>query len=89
MLSPSSPKRVVLLTRVGCHLCDEARVVVSRVAGELGESFLECDIDQDPAATRQFGEQVPVLFVDGVQIDFWRISESRLRAALGVVCPDG
>ena len=29
-----------------------------------------------------YGEQIPVTFVDGVQHDFWRVDESRLRAAL-------
>jgi Glutaredoxin-like domain (DUF836) len=78
----------VLLTRVGCHLCDDARVVVARVVDELGEQLLERDVDAEdaedaePGLAQQFGDQLPVLFVDGVQIDFWRVSESRLRAAL-------
>jgi hypothetical protein len=77
-----APARVELLTRVGCHLCDDARTVVSQVVDELGERLLERDADADPELARRFGEQLPVLFVDGVQIDFWRVSESRLRAAL-------
>jgi glutaredoxin len=75
-------ERVELFTRTGCHLCDEARIVVTRVVDELGEQLIEHDIDADPEKARRFGEQVPVVFVDGVQIDFWRVSESRLRAAL-------
>jgi hypothetical protein len=81
--SPTAP-RVELLGRVGCHLCDDARAVVVGVLDELGEQLLERDVDTDPELARRFGDQVPVLFVDGVQIDFWRVSESRLRAALAV-----
>ena len=50
---------------------------------DLGESFDEVDIDADPDLADRFGEEVPVTFVDGRQHDFWRVDETRLRAALG------
>ena len=74
--------RVVLLSRPGCHLCDDARVVVARVTADLGERYAERDITSDPAAFAAYAEAIPVVLVDGVQIDFWRVSEPRLRAAL-------
>ncbi len=76
------PARVLLLSRPGCHLCDDAREVVARVTAELGERFVERDIAADPALLAEHGESIPVVFVDGVQVDFWRVSEPRLRAAL-------
>jgi hypothetical protein len=57
-------------------------VVVERVVADLGESYLERDITLDPELLREHGESIPVVFVDGVQVDFWRVSEARLRAAL-------
>ncbi len=75
--------RVTLYTRPGCHLCDDARLVVARVCDELGESFDEVDITADDGLEDRFGEEVPVTFVDGRQHDFWRVDETRLRAALG------
>jgi glutaredoxin len=77
-----SQPRVTLYGRAGCHLCDEARVVVATVCAELGESFLEVDIDTDPALQERFTEEVPVTFVDSRQHDFWRVDPDRLRAAL-------
>jgi hypothetical protein len=74
--------RVVLLSRPGCHLCAEARAVIARVTAELGEGFEERDIDASPADLSQYSDMIPVTFVDGVQHDFWRVSEDRLRAAL-------
>jgi glutaredoxin len=74
--------RVTLYSRPGCHLCDDAREVVARVTAELGERFAERDITQDPALLAEHGESIPVVIVDGVQVDFWRVSEPRLRAAL-------
>ena len=74
--------RVTLYTRPGCHLCEDARVVVARVCQELGESFTEVDISIDPDLQDRYGEEIPVTLVDGRQHDFWRVDETRLRAAL-------
>lgn len=74
--------RVVLLSKPDCHLCDDARAVVERVTTDLRERYTERDITQDPADLRAYGESIPVVMVDGVQVDFWRVSEARLRAAL-------
>jgi len=78
----STEPRVTLYSRPGCHLCDDARVVIERVCVELGESYVEVSIDDDPALQDRFGEEIPVTFVDGRQHDFWRVDEQRLRTAL-------
>ena len=79
---PTGSPRVLLLGRPGCHLCDEARAVIERVAGDLGVGWEERSIDDDPQLQRAYAEQIPVTFVDGRRHDFWRVDESRLRAAL-------
>ena len=73
---------ITLLTRPGCHLCDDARAVIARVAAELGVSWQERDITRSESDLRDYGEMIPVTLIDGVQHDFWRVSEQRLRAAL-------
>ncbi len=73
---------MTLLSRPGCHLCDDAREVIVRVTGELGVSFEEVDITTDANLEEEYREQIPVTFVDGRQHDFWRVDERRLRAAL-------
>jgi len=77
-----SGSRVTLYSRPGCHLCADAREVIERVCAELGETYDEVSIDEDPALRDRFGEEIPVTFVDGRQHDFWRVDEHRLRAAL-------
>ena len=74
--------RVTLYGREGCHLCEAAREVIARVCADLGESFVELDIDADDELYDKFAEEIPVTFVDGRQHDFWRVDEARLRAAL-------
>ena len=73
---------ITLLSRPGCHLCEEARAVIERVAAELGVPWSERDITQSPQDLEQYSEMIPVTFIDGVQHDYWRVSEDRLRAAL-------
>jgi glutaredoxin len=77
-----SAHKVTLLSKPGCHLCDDARLVIAAVAGELGVPWEEVDITTDDALYAQWWEQIPVTLVDGVQHDFWRVSADRLRAAL-------
>ena len=74
--------RVTLYAKPGCHLCDDARAVIERVCSELGESYAEISILDDPELLRRYGEEIPVTLVDGAQHDYWRVDEARLRAAL-------
>lgn len=72
----------MLLTRPQCHLCEAARDVVGRVAAELHLDWEEVSLEDDPSLVEQFGEEIPVVFVDGIQRDFWQIDEARLRRIL-------
>ena len=82
---PSSGRplvRITLIGRDGCHLCDDAREVVRRVADDTGAGWVEISVDDDPDLLRRYSDQVPVVLVDGAQHDFWRVDETRLRRAL-------
>ncbi|MFJ2028375.1 glutaredoxin family protein [Streptosporangium sp. NPDC087985] len=74
--------RITLLGKPGCHLCDEARKVINRVATELGVPWEERDITASAEDQAAYGEMIPVTLIDGIQHDFWRVDENRLRAAL-------
>ena len=73
---------ITLLSRPGCHLCDDARAVIASVAAELGVPWQERDITLSESDLRAYGDMSPGTLIDGVQHDFWRVSEQRLRAAL-------
>lgn len=73
---------ITLLSRAGCHLCDDARQVIARVAAELDVPWEELDITTSDSQLRRYWDQIPVTLIDGVQHDFWHVSEERLRAAL-------
>lgn len=80
----SQEPRVVLYSRPGCHLCDEARPVVAEVVAEAGAAWTEVDVDAPGAEdlARAYGELLPVVTVDGVQQAYWRVDPARLRRAL-------
>jgi glutaredoxin len=75
-------RTVELLAREGCHLCDDARRLVERVAAETGTGWTEIDVDTDARLRAEFGDLVPVVRVDGKELGYWRIDEAKLRRAL-------
>jgi glutaredoxin len=74
--------RITLLGKPGCHLCDDARLVVQRVADELGVEWHEESILDDAELMARYAEEIPVVLIDGVQHAFWRVDPARLRTAL-------
>jgi hypothetical protein len=50
-----------LLSRSGCHLCDEMRAVVVPLVDRLGGSLETVDVDSDPALAARWGNEIPVL----------------------------
>jgi glutaredoxin len=74
--------RVLLYSKPGCHLCEDAAAVIARVCGDAGVPWTEVNILDDPELFRRYAEEIPVTFVDGRQHDFWRVDEQRLRTAL-------
>ena len=74
---------VTLVTRAGCHLCEEAEPVVARAAGDAGAAFEVLDVDSD-ARLAVWSDHVPVVLLDGVKHTQWWVDEKELRKALGV-----
>ena len=74
---------MTLIGKPDCHLCEQARVVVEQICSELGESFVELSILDDPELADLHWERIPVTLVDGQPHDFWRVDPDRLRAVLG------
>jgi hypothetical protein len=80
--SSRNPARVWLLGRAGCHLCDVARAAVVPVAAEAGAEVVEIDVDLDEELRRRYGDLVPVVLVDGVEVARYHVDTARLRVAL-------
>ncbi|MGA4850475.1 glutaredoxin family protein [Streptomyces sp. G5(2025)] len=75
-------RTVTLIGKPGCHLCDDAQLVIEKVCAEVGAAWEKKDITQDEELHRTYWEQIPVVLVDGEQHTFWRVDEERLRREL-------
>ncbi len=76
--------RLTLLTRPGCHLCDDARAVVADVLEGFPEvAFEERSIVGDAELERAYAEEIPVVLVDDRVHTIWRVDRERLMRALG------
>ena len=73
---------MVLVTRQGCHLCEQAAPVVASEAARAGAAYRERDVDASPADREAYGDKVPVVLLDGVEHAYWTVDARALRAAL-------
>lgn len=73
---------VVLVTRQGCHLCEQAKPVVAERAAQAGATVRVVDVDADRTLRERFTDHVPVLFVGGRLLDYWTVDGERLASAL-------
>lgn len=73
---------VTLITREGCHLCDDASLLLRELRDELGFGYDELDVDADHDRRNEYSDRVPVILIDGKEHGYWRVEEARFRAAV-------
>ena len=69
---------LVLYSRPGCHLCDDARAVLERV----GHPFDEIDITADDELHARYLERIPVVTMDDFEVFEFFVDETALRRRL-------
>jgi glutaredoxin len=72
------PRQVLLFTRSGCHLCDEAEAILIR----HGLSPQKVDIDANPELREKYDTCVPVVVIDGKERFRGRVNEVLLKRLL-------
>lgn len=73
------PVRLTLYTKAECSLCEEMAAAVAAVGAEMPLQVTALDIAGDPELLRRFGQEVPVLFVDGRKAFKYRVTVGSLR----------
>ena len=81
MNNPTNGATLTVISRVDCHLCDEARRIVRLVAKDLALVVLERDVDECEEL-QKYTDLVPVVLIGDDPHQHWRIDERQLRAAL-------
>ncbi len=73
---------VEILTRAGCRLCDEMKKALKQAATGLDVQLRETDIDTDEGLTTKYGNDIPVLFVNGSKAFKHRATAQELKRRL-------
>lgn len=78
---------LTLLSKPGCHLCDDARDVVSSVRETLAlrgidTELRELNILEDPALARRHSEEIPVVQINGKRHAIWRVDADKFERAI-------
>ena len=78
---------LILYSRPGCHLCDEARAIVQGLLEDRAARsqplarFREIDITTDPDLERRFFDAIPVVELGGDRLEL-ATSPARIRRFL-------
>ena len=62
---PKGPREVLVYSRPGCHLCEEAIDVLRRLERRYPMVIQEVDIRSDPELLRRYDIRIPVVVIDG------------------------
>jgi len=81
-----TPVHLTLLSKPGCHLCDDARVAVASVIADLGAGASvqveELSILDDPELQDRYWDEIPVVLINDRVHTVWRVDPARLAAAI-------
>ncbi len=77
--------KVVIYSRANCHLCEEAEKNVREVLEEIHFGLEVIDINGDQELERLYGEEVPVITINGDVHDYYKVDKQRLLKALSAI----
>jgi glutaredoxin len=86
----SAPIILTLYSKPGCHLCEEAKLAIDSVvlqtrsenSSDVQIEITEVNILEDAELLERYGEEIPVLQINGETHAYWTIDKDRLRKAL-------
>ncbi len=73
---------VTVYSRLNCHLCEVAVDALESVRTELAFEIEKIYIDGDAELIKKYGEEVPVIHIDGKHHDIFRVDLNRFRSSL-------
>ena len=73
---------VTVFSRHGCHLCEDAVKTLEAMREELAFEIEIIYIDGDSELEKLYGNEVPVIHINGEHHDFYRVDPERFRTSL-------
>ncbi len=74
--------QVILYTRPGCHLCEEAKEEMRAARCEDDYTLEEVNIDDDPALKERYGWEIPVIYINNVKAFKYRLTAEEFKRKL-------
>ena len=75
---------VTVFARSGCHLCEIALAEIEKFKDEFTFDIEKILIDGDTTLEKKYGEEIPVILINGKPHDFFRIDPERFRRAMQI-----
>jgi len=73
---------VTVYSRHGCHLCENAEKTLESMREELAFEIEIIYIDGYPELEKLYGNEVPVIHINGEHHDFYKVDPERFRTSL-------
>jgi glutaredoxin len=73
---------VTVYSRHGCHLCEDAVATIESMREELAFTIDVIYIDGNPELEKLYGNEVPVIHINGEHHDFYKVDPERFRSSL-------
>ena len=73
---------VTIYSRHGCHLCEDAESTLESLRAELNFEIEVIYIEDDAELIRLYSDQVPVIHIDGIHHDFYKVDPLRFKSSL-------
>ena len=73
---------LTLYSKPGCHLCDDMKETIDRIATRVPLTLRIVDITGDAQLEAAYGLEIPVLLIDGHKAAKYRVDERVLEQRL-------
>ena len=70
---------VIVYSRPGCHLCDEAKHAINGSGIASLFTFEEVNIESDPELLKKYQYDIPVVTIDGVEAFRHRVNADEFK----------
>ena len=80
-------RHVIIYTRPGCHLCDEAKTTISSAGCSDQFVLEEINIETDEALLDKYKYDIPVVAIDGIESFIHRVDAAEFRTRITRINP--
>jgi glutaredoxin len=78
--------QIDIYSRPGCHLCDDAKIIVDRVRSRLPFDVRVINVETEPELEKTYGDKVPAVCINGNLAFKYRVDEAKLERMVKKLC---